>query len=123
MRVLALIFTSLVALIHVGIMIVEMFFWNHPVGMGMFNTSETFAAQAEFMAVNQGLYNGFLVAGLVWGMLAKKRDVVVFFLACVFVAGILGALTVKPTVFFVQSVPALIALAFTFATKPKLTDA
>ena len=119
MKLLAGIFTGLVALLHFGFMVVEMFFWNHPVGHKMFGITESFAVQSSFMATNQGLYNGFLVAGLVWGLMAKKRDVVSFFLLCVIIAGVWGAMTVKPTVFFVQSVPAILALGFTLASKPK----
>ena len=69
------------------------------------------------MAQNQGLYNGFLVAGLLWGLITRKRDVIVFFLLCVIVAGIYGAVTVKPTIFVVQAVPAILALGFTMLAK------
>ncbi|MEO9971087.1 MAG: DUF1304 domain-containing protein [Hyphomonadaceae bacterium] len=119
MKILAGIFTGLVALLHFGFMTVEMFFWKHPIAYQMFDTTEAFAAQTGFMASNQGLYNGFLVAGLVWGLVAKKRDVLSFFLLCVIIAGVWGALTVKPTVFFVQAVPAILALVFTLASKPE----
>lgn len=117
MKVLATVFTALVALLHFGFMVVEMVFWNHPIGYKMFGTSELFASQTGFMASNQGLYNGFLVAGLLWGLIAKKTDVVIFFLLCVITAGIFGAVTVKPTVFVVQAVPAILALGFTLASR------
>ena len=117
MKILAGIFTWLVALLHFGFMTVEMFFWNHPIAYRMFDTTEAFAAQTGFMASNQGLYNGFLVAGLVWGLVAKRRDVLSFFLLCVVIAGVWGAITVKPTVFVVQAVPAILALFFTFLAK------
>ena len=119
MKILAGIFTGLVALLHFGFMTVEMFFWNHPIGYRMFDTTEAFATQTEVLASNQGLYNGFLVAGLIWGLAAKRRDVLSFFLLCVVIAGAWGAITVKPTVFVVQAVPAILALAFTLASKPK----
>ena len=118
MKTLSKLLTSLVALLHFGFMIVEMFFWQHPIGYKMFNTTAEFAEKTQFMAQNQGLYNGFLVAGLLWGLIAKKRDVVIFFLLCVIVAGIYGAMTVKPTIFVVQAIPAILALGITKIVKP-----
>ena len=117
MKFLATLLTGLVALLHFGFMTVEMFFWQHPVGYKMFNTTAEFATETAFMAQNQGLYNGFLVAGLLWGLFAKKRDVTIFFLLCVIVAGIYGAVTVSPTIFVVQAIPAILALGFTWMTK------
>lgn len=117
MKQVASLLTALVALLHFWFMIAEMFLWQHPIGYKMFGTTEAFAAQTHFMAQNQGLYNGFLFAGLLWGLIAKKRDVVLFFLLCVISAGIYGAITVKPTIFFVQAVPAILALGATFASK------
>lgn len=117
MRHFATFFTTLVALLHFGFMMVEMFFWNHPLGQKMFGLSESLASQTGWMAANQGLYNGFLVAGLIWGLAAKKRDIVIFFLLCVIVAGVFGAITVKPTVFIVQALPAIIALGLTLGAK------
>ena len=102
---------ALVALLHTGFMIMEIFFWTHPVTLRAFDLTLELAENTGKLALNQGLYNGFLVAGLLWGLIAKKRDVQIFFLLCVIVAGIFGALTVKPTIFFVQAVPAIIALA------------
>lgn len=112
MQSLAKIFTALVALLHIFFMSVEMFFWTKPLGRGMFDLTEDFAQATYFMAQNQGLYNGFLAAGLIWGLLAKKRDVTIFFLLCVIVAGVFGAVTVSPTIFFAQAVPAILALVF-----------
>ena len=117
MKTLATLFTALVALLHAWFMAAEMFLWTHPIGLKMFGTSAEFAEQTAFMAVNQGLYNGFLVAGLLWGMISKKRDVVIFFLLCVITAGVVGALTVKPSIFVVQAVPAILALGFVWAKK------
>ena len=117
MKTLATLLALLVALIHFGFMVVEMFFWQHPIGQKMFDTTAEFASQTLFMAQNQGLYNGFLVAGLIWGLIAKKRDVVIFFLLCVIVAGIYGAVTVKPTILIVQAVPAILALVFAVLAK------
>lgn len=119
MKLLAAIFSGFVALLHSWFLVLEMFLWQTPIAMNAFGTSESFAADTAFMAANQGLYNGFLVAGLAWGLLSRKRDVVIFFLLCVIVAGIFGALTVKPSIFVIQSVPALIALTFTWLARPK----
>lgn len=119
MKTLAVLLTGIVAALHLLFMIVEMFLWTGPVGQKMFNISEGFAEQTAYMAQNQGLYNGFLVAGLLWGLVAKKRDVTIFFLACVIIAGIFGAITVSPKIFVVQAIPAILALAFTALAKPK----
>ena len=114
MRKLAAILAGLVALQHIGFMVVEMFLWEHKIGRGMFDTTPEFAAETAFMAQNQGLYNGFLAAGLIWSLIAAKRDVRIFFLLCVVVAGTFGAVTVSPTIFVVQAIPALLALGLTF---------
>ncbi len=113
MKPLAKILTGFVALEHILFLIVEMFLWQHPIGMGMFDLTPEFAAETAFMAQNQGLYNGFLAAGLIWALVAAKRDVRVFFLLCVIVAGVFGAVTVSPTILFAQAVPAALALVFT----------
>ena len=117
MKTLAAIFTGLVALLHLGFLTLEIFLWQHPIGRKIFDTSAEFAADSAFMAQNQGLYNGFLAAGLIWGLIAKKRDVTLFFLICVIIAGIFGAITVSPTIFVVQAVPAILALGFTINLK------
>jgi len=117
MKTLATLLTAIIALLHFGFMMVEMFFWQHPIGYKMFSTTAEFAEKTHFMAQNQGLYNGFLVAGLLWGLIAKKRDVTIFFLLCVIVAGIYGAITVKPTIFVIQAVPAILALGFMILAK------
>lgn len=117
MKSLATLLTGLVALLHIGFLTLEMFLWQHPIGRKVFDTTQQFAADTAFMAQNQGLYNGFLAAGLLWGLMAKKRDVTIFFLLCVIVAGIYGAMTVSPTIFLVQAVPAILALGFTMMAK------
>jgi putative membrane protein len=101
----------LVALSHVGFMILEMFFWDHPVGRRIFNMTPEVSASSAVLAANQGLYNGFLAAGLAWAMWSDRRDLKLFFLACVVVAGLFGGLTAKTTILFTQGLPALIALA------------
>jgi putative membrane protein len=88
-----------------------MFFWNHPVGHRIFAMTPEVAASSQVLAMNQGLYNGFLAAGLAWGLVANRRDVKLFFLACVIVAGVFGAATAKPSILFTQALPAVIALA------------
>jgi putative membrane protein len=113
MKKLAAILTGLVALQHISFMVVEMFLWEHEIGRAMFDTSAGFAAETAFMAQNQGLYNGFLAAGLIWSLIAAKRDVRIFFLLCVIVAGVFGAITVSPKIFVVQAIPALLALSLT----------
>ena len=100
----------LIALLHVGFLILEMFFWDHPVGRKMFKMPAAISAGSKVLAANQGLYNGFLAAGLLWALLADRFDLKLFFLGCVIAAGIFGALTAKPAIFFVQGVPALLAL-------------
>ena len=110
MKILANILTSIVALFHVAILVLEMFFWHHPIGMKVFNMSAEVAESSAVLAMNQGLYNGFLAAGLFWGLFAGKRDVKLFFLGCVVVAGIFGGITAKPSIIFTQAMPALISL-------------
>jgi putative membrane protein len=106
----------LVALSHVGFMILEMFFWDHPVGRRIFNMTPEVSASSAVLAANQGLYNGFLAAGLAWAMWSDRRDLKLFFLACVVVAGLFGGLTAKTTILFTQGLPALIALALVLWT-------
>jgi putative membrane protein len=104
----------LVAAIHVYIVVLEMFLWRTPRGLRAFGTDQAFADASAALAANQGLYNGFLVAGLVWGLLAGDPvgfQVRIFFLACVIVAGVYGAATVNRRILLVQAVPAALALA------------
>ena len=112
---LATILTVVVALEHIGFLVLEMFFWTQPLGQKVFKTTPSFALESRVLAANQGLYNGFLAAGLVVGLLATEPKVrsafLVFTLACVVVAGIFGAVTVSKRIFFVQAVPAAAALA------------
>jgi putative membrane protein len=103
----------LVALLHLCFLVLEMFLWTGPVGRRVFGLTEEFARESAALAANQGLYNGFLAAGLVWGLTlgAGGRGVVTFFLLCVLVAGVFGAATVSRKILFVQAVPAAVALA------------
>jgi putative membrane protein len=110
---LANILTGIVALIHIYILLLEMFLWDTQRGRKAFGTTEAFAKESKVLAANQGLYNGFLAAGLIWGIwLGEAGDPVkIFFLLCVAVAGAYGAATVGPRILLIQTVPALIALA------------
>lgn len=119
MKIFANIMVGFVALSHVGFMILEMFFWNHAVGEKVFELPRDVLASSAALAANQGLYNGFLAAGLVWGLYAARRDVKLFFLGCVIVAGVFGAFTAKFSILFTQAMPALIALALVLATSEK----
>ncbi len=101
---------GLVALLHAYFLVLEMFLWDKPRGMRIFRTTPEFAAASKSLAANQGLYNGFLAAGLVWGLFAGN-PVKIFFLACVIVAGVFGAATVNRRILWIQALPALIALA------------
>lgn len=115
MRKVAAALVALVAIEHIYILVLEMFLWTKPAGLKAFGLTAEFAEQSAALAANQGLYNGFLAAGLIWG-LTRKADgfpVQVFFLCCVITAGIFGAVTAKPSILFVQAVPAVVALAVT----------
>ena len=110
MGTVANVFVGLVAALHLYFLILEMFLWNTPYGHKTFGLTPEFAAASADLAKNQGLYNGFLAAGLIWGLLAHDFDVKIFFLSCVIVAGIYGAVTVNKKILFIQAIPALIAL-------------
>ena len=101
---------GLVALLHIYFLVLEMFLWTRPRGMRVFGTTPEYAAASKTLAANQGLYNGFLAAGLIWGFFAGD-PVKIFFLACVIVAGAFGAATVNLKILWVQALPAAIALA------------
>ena len=102
---------GIVALIHAYIVVLEMVLWDTPRGRKAFGTTEEFAKASKVLAANQGLYNGFLVAGLVWGLLPSGgEEVKLFFLCCVIVAGLYGAAAVSVRILLVQAVPAALAL-------------
>ena len=109
---LAMILAGFLGLLHVYILAMEMLLWETPRVRKVFGTSPEFAASTKSMAANQGLYNGFLAAGLFWGLWQGEtgRDVVAFFLICIVVAGVYGAITVSRRIFFVQALPAILAL-------------
>jgi putative membrane protein len=99
----------LVALEHLGFLVLEMFLWTKPIGLKVFRQSADRARASAALAANQGLYNGFLAAGLVWGLVASSLDVKLFFLACVVAAGVFGAFTVSRRILLVQAAPAALA--------------
>jgi len=105
--------TALVALLHVYFLVLEMFLWTKPAGRKAFGLSAERAESTKVMAANQGLYNGFLAAGLLWGIYlgAAGTSVKLFFLGCVLIAGVFGAVTVSRKIFFVQGLPAAIGIA------------
>lgn len=104
--------TALIALFHLWILVMEMVLWETPRVRRTFGTTQEFAKASRTLAANQGLYNGFLAAGLIWGLWqgAGGRDVLAFFLICVAIAGIYGGATVSRRIFLVQGLPALVAL-------------
>ncbi|MDW2982646.1 MAG: DUF1304 domain-containing protein [Rhodanobacter sp.] len=114
MSVAANIVIGLIALLHVWFLILEMFLWTRPSGRKAFGTSAEFAEQSKALAANQGLYNGFLVAGLVWGLLLGNGgagfSVKLFFLACVLLAGVFGGLTASRKILLYQALPAAVAI-------------
>ncbi len=121
MSAIAQILVGVVAALHLGFLVLEMFLWNTPFGRQVFGMKGDFAAQTRVLAANQGLYNGFLAAGLVWslypiGVAGAAPAIASFFLACVIVAGIFGAATVSRLIFWLQSVPAIVALAAVWAS-------
>jgi putative membrane protein len=107
---------AIVALLHVYFLVLEMFLWEKPLGLKTFRQTPTAAAATKVLAANQGLYNGFLAAGLVWGLSLGSAgfSVKIFFLCCVVIAGIYGAATVGKKILFVQAVPAALGLALLF---------
>jgi len=109
----------LVAALHFCFLVLEMILWSGPIGQRVFAMTPEVAAQTAVLAANQGLYNGFLGAGLIWGAIANRRDVMIFFLLCVIVAGVFGGLTAKFSIIYTQSAPALVALAAVLLTKSK----
>jgi putative membrane protein len=113
MAIAATIVIGLVALLHVYFLVLEMFLWDKPFGRRVFRSTPEFAAASKTLAANQGLYNGFLAAGLLWGLSMGEAglQVKVFFLACVIIAGVFGAATASRNILFVQALPGILGLA------------
>lgn len=101
---------ALVALLHLYFLVLEMFLWTRPLGLKVFRNTPEKAQATRVLAANQGLYNGFLAAGLAWGVIAARVDVLAFFLVCVVVAGGYGAWSVSRRILWVQAAPAVVAL-------------
>ena len=110
MRIAANIAIAFVALEHFWILVLEMFLWTKPFGRRTFGLTEQAAQDSAVLAKNQGLYNGFLTAGLVWSLVSGLHSAAIFFLICVIAAGIFGAATAKRTILWVQGAPAAAAL-------------
>ena len=112
MNIVADVLIGLVAALHLYFLVLEMFLWTTPTGRRVFATTAEFAQASKTLAANQGLYNGFLAAGLVWGLAegAEGFHVKLFFLSCVIVAGLYGAWTVSRKILYVQALPAIAAL-------------
>lgn len=110
---LANVMVGLVAIVHAYFLVLEMVLWDKPRGLKVFGTTPEFAAASKALAANQGLYNGFLAAGLIWGLTmgSDGHSIKIFFLTCIIIAGIYGAITVNRKILFVQTLPGAIALA------------
>jgi putative membrane protein len=119
----ATLLVAFVALEHLGFLVLEMFLWTKPLGLAVFGLTAEFAEQSRALAANQGLYNGFLAAGLVFSLLRRSDGLAptVFCLCCVVVAGVFGGLTASGTIVLVQGVPALAALGLLVASREKPT--
>lgn len=127
MSMIANIAVALVALLHIYFLVLEMFLWTRPTGLRTFNLTPEFAQASKTLAANQGLYNGFLAAGLLWGVFLIDGayygyDFKVFFLCCVIVAGVFGGLTSSRKILWVQALPGVVALALVLlAGRPQLS--
>jgi len=119
MTMLANVVVALVALLHLYFLTLEMFLWTTPTGRRAFGTTPEFAEASKVLAANQGLYNGFLAAGLLWGLSLGGTGgaVVTFFLVCVVIAGVYGAITATRKILYVQALPALLGLVLLYLTR------
>jgi putative membrane protein len=117
MRIAADIAVVGVALLHILFLVLEMFLWTKPAGRRIFGLSQDLANASASLAANQGLYNGFLAAGLVWGLLRRDSAIQLFFLGCVIVAGIFGAVTAKRSILWIQALPGVIAAALVWMAR------
>ena len=111
MATVAMVLVVLVALLHLYFLVLEMFLWTRPLGLKTFRNTPEKAEVTRVLAANQGLYNGFLAAGLLYAAITGSREFALFFLACVVVAGLYGAYSVNKRLLWVQALPALLALA------------
>jgi putative membrane protein len=117
MTVLADIVIAIVAILHLGFLALEMFFWNHPFGQKRFGMTPEYSQASASLAANQGLYNGFLAAGLIWGLITGEFSIKLFFLICVIIAGVFGAFTARRSILYIQALPALLGLILLYLSK------
>lgn len=117
MTLIANLLIGFVAILHLGFLALEMFFWDHPVGRRMFRMTPEHSKASASLAANQGLYNGFLAAGLVWGLITDEFPIKVFFLICVLLAGLFGGFTAKRSILYIQALPAAIALTALYLSR------
>lgn len=117
MLLVANILVGIVALLHIGFLVLEMFLWDHPVGRKSFKMTPEYSKASATLAANQGLYNGFLAAGLIWGLVIGDSAVKIFFLICVLIAGIYGGFTAKRSILYMQALPALLALTAVYLSR------
>ncbi len=110
MALVARLLVGIVAVLHVGFLVLEMFYWDRPLGQRIFHTTPEFSKASAVLAANQGLYNGFLAAGLVWGLVSGQANIILFFLICVLIAGLYGGFTAGRNILYVQALPAVLAL-------------
>jgi len=117
MTLIANILTAVVALLHAGFLVLEMFYWDHPFGRKRFGMTPEYSKASASLAANQGLYNGFLAAGLLWGLVGGGFAIKAFFLICVLIAGLYGGLTTRRTILYIQALPGLLALVFLYLAR------
>jgi putative membrane protein len=117
MNLVANILVVLVSVLHLGFLTLEMFFWDHPFGRKRFRMTPEYSKASASLAANQGLYNGFLAAGLVWGLFTGTTSIKIFFLICVVVAGVFGGFTAKRSILYMQALPGLLALVAVYLAK------
>jgi putative membrane protein len=110
MDLVAKLLVGIVAVFHVAFLVLEMFYWDRPLGRKIFHTTPEFSKASAVLAANQGLYNGFLAAGLAWGLMSGQVNVILFFLICVLIAGLYGGFTAGRNILYVQALPAVLAL-------------
>lgn len=122
MRKVANLLTGFVALEHIGFLVLEMFLWTTPTALRTFDMTREFALESAALAANQGLYNGFLAAGLIWGLFRKQDrfPIKAFFLSCIVIAAVFGAATAKLSILYVQGAPALLALVLLCISRQKV---
>ena len=106
-----------VAVLHIGFLVLEMFFWDHPFGRKRFRMTPEYSRASASLAANQGLYNGFLAAGLIWGLVTGDASTKLFFLVCVVIAGIYGGLTTRRSILAIQALPGLLALMAVYLSR------